>query len=272
MLSFRWLAMAQVMKPGVCSVVYLPSHYVCFFKFYFIEAFWWVINASCFEFVCSGLLWYNLLMWLLDWIKKKNAFSGCHGDAFYAIAKWHITTNELTILIIMLVWVTILIFFYIKKRLLITQHFKIILWLLDYQKKSQAGCPPNLNNYFSLEQIWYVNFSWRLIKYPPIVVILIFPLLPFLILFSTRSSSSPAAVPCSTPPSPPSRDIVTWPQLLRLWKQDTPLSSPHHCRGPGIDLTISDKKPEGPADNRAVAAAMLEISVQLITLTEPFRT
>lgn len=43
-------------------------------RFYFINAFWWwrVITASYFEFVCSGLLWYNLLMWLLDWIKKRK--------------------------------------------------------------------------------------------------------------------------------------------------------------------------------------------------------
>lgn len=48
-----------------------PSCLICY-TFCFMDAFGWrVINASCFEFVCWGLLWYNLLMWLLDWIKKK---------------------------------------------------------------------------------------------------------------------------------------------------------------------------------------------------------
>lgn len=48
------------------------------YKVYFVNAFWWrVITASYFEFVCSGLLWYNLLMWLLDWIKKEMLTHSC---------------------------------------------------------------------------------------------------------------------------------------------------------------------------------------------------
>lgn len=60
------------------KLCFLCSFTSCLFlysnRFYFINAFWWwrVITASYFEFVCSGLLWYNLSMWLLDWIKKET--------------------------------------------------------------------------------------------------------------------------------------------------------------------------------------------------------
>lgn len=59
----RWLHGFPLESPPPCLICY---------KFCFMDALGGrVINASCFEFVCWGLLWYNLLMWLLDWIKKK---------------------------------------------------------------------------------------------------------------------------------------------------------------------------------------------------------
>lgn len=135
MVSFWWLAAVQVMKLGICSLVYFPSPFFVF-KFYFIDAFRWrVINASCFEFVCSGLLWYNLLMWLLDWIKKKKSPLAVMVTLFNAIAKWHINTNGITILILMLLWVIIpLLSFYIDKESHYCPTVQGQKWLLDKKK------------------------------------------------------------------------------------------------------------------------------------------
>lgn len=70
MMSFWWFTAWKENLQSVFSVALLLSFSILN-RFYFINAFWWrVITASYFEFVCSGLLWYNLFMWLLDWIKR----------------------------------------------------------------------------------------------------------------------------------------------------------------------------------------------------------
>lgn len=73
--SFRWLI---VSGPRNWTLALLPVFFYIN-RFYFINAFWWwrVITASYFEFVCSGLLWYNLLTWLLGWIKKATLTHSC---------------------------------------------------------------------------------------------------------------------------------------------------------------------------------------------------
>lgn len=71
-------------------------------SFRFIDAFWWrVINASCFELVCSGLLWYNLLMWLWTELKRKRPLLVVTLFV-YATTTRHIDVNRFKPLMLML--------------------------------------------------------------------------------------------------------------------------------------------------------------------------
>lgn len=76
MVSFWWLSVLWILNMRF-SIVYALSFSI--HKFYFINAFWRVITASCFECVCSGLLWFNLCD---SWIELKNTHTSCPSGVF----------------------------------------------------------------------------------------------------------------------------------------------------------------------------------------------